>query len=57
MPAALGDNPTLKVKTMRDWIDRTGKPDYRPAIDTRSCRLPARPKSGPDPRILHLEDG
>jgi len=29
---------------VRDRIDRTGKSGYRPATDTRSCRLQSRPK-------------
>jgi hypothetical protein len=28
-----------ELGTILDWIDRTGKPGYRPTIDTRQTRL------------------
>ncbi|GAB1715114.1 MAG: hypothetical protein NTAFB05_01560 [Nitrobacter sp.] len=35
-----------KLGTILDRIDHTRKPGYRPAIDTRSCRLSVSAKTG-----------
>lgn len=35
-----------ELGTILDWIDRTGKPGYKPAMDTPSSRLPVSEKAG-----------